>query len=87
MPSPALKKKTYKGMFTFQEAVTHVLLGHALTRAEWKNPMEYILLKDGFLCIHHSADPKERTYRLMVSEGDMVGTDWMIIEETEYVKN
>ena len=85
--SPVPKKKSTSKMIEFSEAVSEIILGHKLTKLEWQNPAEYILLKDGFLCIHHSADKEDQFHRLLVSEGDLIGKDWMVIIEEEYAKN
>lgn len=87
MPTPKPKKRTVKQKFTFAEAILHINEGRKVTKMEWKNPNEYILLHDGFLCIHHSADDDDLFYRLMVSENDLKGEDFQVIVEEDYEKN
>lgn len=58
----------------FFDALRQVYQGRRLTRLEWGNPDTYILLRDGFLCIHQD----NKFSRLLVSDGDMGGDDWII---------
>ena len=77
--SPIPKAKKVSRMMTFGEAMDEVVAGNKVTRLEWERINEYVYIKDGFLVIHHYADPEDKIHRLMVSDGDLTGKDWMII--------
>ena len=79
--SPVPKAKKVSKMMTFSEAMEEVVGGKKVTKLEWERVNEYVFLKDGFLCIHHTADAEDKFHRLMVSEGDLTGKDWMLITE------
>lgn len=77
--SPVPKMKKVSKMMTFGEAMKEVVDGKRVTKLEWERIDEYVFLKDGFLCNHHAGQPEDRIHRLMVSEGDLIGKDWMVI--------
>ena len=77
--SPVPKTKKVSKMMTFGEAMDEVVDGNKVTRLEWERVNEYVFLKDGFLCIHHTADSEDILHRLMVSDGDLTAKDWMVI--------
>lgn len=77
--SPIPKAKKVSKMMTFSEAMAEVVDGKKVTKLEWERVDEYVFLKDGFLCIHHTGQKEDKIHRLMVSEGDLIGKDWMII--------
>lgn len=87
MSSPTPTKKTVSKQMTFPEALLEVIDGYKITKLEWANPSEYVFLHDGFLCIHHSGSDNKTFNRLLVSEGDLIGKDWMVIKEESYDKN
>lgn len=76
-----IENKKVSRMMTFTEALDEILAGKKVTRLEWERVNEYVFLKEGFLSIHHHADRPDVSHRLLVSEGDMTGTDWMIVED------
>jgi hypothetical protein len=51
-----------------------VIDGHKVTKLEWGNPNIVVYL-DGRLRI----DLEDGTHDLLVSQGDMIGTDWVIV--------
>lgn len=85
MPTPPKKptttSKKVSRMMTFAEAIDEILAGKKVTRLEWKRIDEYVFLKEGFLSIHHNAEKPDVAHRLMVSEGDLTGKDWMVIND------
>jgi hypothetical protein len=72
--SPLPKKENIE--IDFPNAIREVLLGKKITKLEWNDPEFYILLQDGYLRIHK---PDNKFYDLIVSDGDMNGTDWVVI--------
>jgi len=60
---------------TFGDAIGEILNKKKVSRVEWNDTQEYGFLKDEFLCIH----TKGKDHRWIVSEADMIATDWVII--------
>ena len=77
------KKKTFEALLTFRDAITPLLAGHKLTKREWDNPKTYIFMREAKLCIHNGNEAQDAFHVLIVSEGDMVGEDWMILTENK----
>lgn len=61
---------------TFGEAMELVAEGKRVTKAEWGNTGIFLELKDGYLKIVKGDKPGDV---LLVSEGDLIGKDWMEI--------
>lgn len=62
---------------TFPEAMALVIEGKRVTKMEWGNTETYLCLDSGFLKIFKGNPSVGST--LLVSEGDMLGIDWMEI--------
>ena len=62
----------------FPEAITALTIGRKITKKEWGDENIYGLLKDGVVTLH-KADGK--FYQWMISDGDLTGTDWYVIEK------
>ena len=62
---------------TFGEAMERVAAGARVTKQEWGNTAIYLQAAGGFLKIF-KPDAKEGK-ALLVSEGDLLGRDWMEI--------
>ena len=62
----------------FSRAIEEVIIGKSITKQEWGNKDEYGLLKDGWLMIHHAG---ETFHKWIVSEADLQGTDWIVIQQ------
>jgi hypothetical protein len=62
---------------TFPQAMERVVSGKRVTRIEWYNKTIFVELLNGFLSI------KQPTgyHQLIVSEGDMRGEDWIVVEK------
>ena len=74
----ATKKLIHQLDLKFPEAMQEVMDGHKVTKREWGNPEICVSLFEGFLRIY---DPKDNKWHpLQVSDGDMLGTDWVIKE-------
>jgi len=61
----------------FPNAIREVMRGARITSLEWGDTDTYVHLSDGRLKIHKSEDGKN--YDLIVSDGDLFGTDWQIL--------
>lgn len=70
-------KKQERLMLTFPQAMAAVIDGHRVTKSEWGNADIYVSLMEGYLRIHKDDGTH---YKLSVSEGDVVGTDWYVLE-------
>jgi hypothetical protein len=62
----------------FTGAIEKIILGKKLTRVEWRNMGTYIVLHEGILKIKKS----DGFHPLLVSEGDLRGDDWIVVEES-----
>ena len=71
-PSPTKLKK----ITTFPQAMAAVIDGKRITKEEWGSPDDYGMLKDNFLMLHRDG----KWYTWMVSDGDLTGLDWVIID-------
>jgi hypothetical protein len=60
----------------FPEAMRVVSKGAKVTKLEWGDPTIYVMLHDSHLSLHKSDG---RFFDLIVSAGDMLGTDWIFV--------
>ena len=60
----------------FPEAIRAVTAGHKITKAEWGDDEYYGVLREGLLMLHKP----DGFYAWIVSEADMVGTDWQVFD-------
>ena len=60
----------------FPTAIQAVTEGKKTTKLEWGNPEFYGVLKDGLLMLHK---PDGNFYQWIVSDGDLLGQDWIIL--------
>jgi len=65
---------------SFPDALKEVITGKKITKLEWNNNQTYVVLKDAILCIHNAKDSSVTFHSLIVSEGDLVGEDWVVLE-------
>ncbi len=73
MPSPKPKVT-----LDFFEALRAVLTGAQITKSEWEDKACYGVLRGGQLMLHKSDG---KFYQWIISEGDMLGEDWMVLME------
>ena len=71
-PTPPSKDKKE---LSFPEAMKAIIAGRKVRRVEWSDEQEYCLLKDSFLMIHRN----EKFHTWVISEGDMLAIDWVIV--------
>ena len=62
----------------FSDAIQKVTEGFKMTKLSWGDMSTYIFLNDGFLRIRK---PDGTTPQLLVSEGDMLGDDWIVVDD------
>jgi hypothetical protein len=77
--SPVPQKNTNTPVtMDFPAAIREVINGKLITRLEWANG-DYCLLQDQWLRIFTTKDQKFHDW--LVSEGDMVTSDWVVKSE------
>jgi hypothetical protein len=62
---------------TFPQAMERVIAGKKVTKVEWGGKSQYVVLMNGFLSIKRPTG----YHQLIVSEGDMRGEDWIVVEK------
>ena len=61
----------------FPEAMQAVIQGRTVTKLEWDDMRYYGELRDGFLMLHK---PDGKFYQWVISEGDLTGTDYILLD-------
>ncbi len=61
---------------SFPVAIRDVIDGKKIHKLEWKDKEYYGFLKDGILCLHK---PDGKTYQWVLSDGDLNGNDYIVI--------
>jgi hypothetical protein len=64
--------------YNFPDAIKDVLGGAHVTRMAWGDVKTFIIMADGFLCIHKSDEDDGVLHALMISEGDLTAEDWIV---------
>jgi hypothetical protein len=64
------------GTKTFPEITKDVIEGKKATRLDWHNSSIYIFLAGGYLQLHKA---EGTTHQLLVSDGDMLASDWIVL--------
>jgi hypothetical protein len=76
MLSPVSNVQSGKPM-GFAEAIQAIIDRKKITKLEWDNPTFYGQLRDGYLMIHLA----DGWHRWLVSDGDLMGVDWVILRD------
>jgi len=63
----------------FPEALRVVIEGKKITKLDWENRDTYISLRGGFLSLYQDG----KWHRLLVSDGDLLGQDWVTVNDTK----
>ncbi len=74
-PLPIAKIENQPNL-SFEKAISRVKGGEKITKREWNNPEYYGVLADGFLKLHK---PDGKLYQWLVSDGDIMRDDWIIL--------
>ena len=69
---------------TFAEIIDCLLDGDKVRRQEWENDGTYLFIQDEKLMIFKPDD--KRLHPLIVSTGDLLGLDWIVIDDPSPVK-
>jgi len=73
------RTKKQPNSYDFFDALREVFNGKVITKLEWNDPNYFVLMRNGHLTLRK---PDEKFYDLIVTDGDMAGTDWVILQET-----
>ena len=73
--SPVISPKGTAIQMDFPDAMREIMAGHTITRLSWDSNEEYCLVKNGILSIF----TKGALHSWLVSDGDMQGTDWVVL--------
>ena len=60
---------------TFPEAAQAIIDGHRVSKLEWENKEHFAELRNGSLMLRLS----DGWHTWIVGDGDMLGTDWIIV--------
>lgn len=81
MASPTVIKPTE---MDFMDALRMVAFnGKRITRLDWNDHDIYVLLRAGFLSIYQNGTVS----RLLVSDADLLATDWIVLEDTSTINH
>lgn len=69
---PSKKVKTMR----FVDALEMVIDGKKITRLEWSDESEYGFMMNSILSIHRGG----KVHNWIVSEGDLLAVDWVVIQ-------
>lgn len=61
----------------FPEALRQVIKGKKITKLEWGNPKFFVYLWNSHLSLQKEDG---ENYDLIVSDGDLMGLDWVVLE-------
>lgn len=70
------KQEQVRSTMNFPEAMKMIILGKTITKEEWGDKQFYGILEDARLKLHK---PDGKSYDWIISEGDLVGTDFIVI--------
>lgn len=74
---PQEDKKPTVVMMDFSQAIKEVISGKKIHKLEWISIEYYGFLNDNILSLHK---PDGKTYQWILSEGDLMGVDWVVIQ-------
>jgi hypothetical protein len=63
-------------LISFAEAIDEVRRGKKITKLEWKDKNYYGFMNEARLRLH---EPNGTLHEWMISEGDIIGNDWMVV--------
>jgi hypothetical protein len=77
-PLPSSTGKDKNVGLSFYLALQALAKGGKITKLEWENENVYGLMHNGLVTLHKDDD---KLYSWLISDGDINGTDWVIIDE------
>jgi hypothetical protein len=72
-----IKKEKPVVMMDFPSAMKEVIQGRKVRRIEWESEEVFVFLHDKYLSIQY---PGKSPSPLLVSDGDLMGEDWIVLE-------
>ena len=64
----------------FPTIVKEILSGKRVTKLEWDDKRSYGVLQGGLLQLHKAGESKEELHPWIINDGDLGGTDWIVID-------
>jgi len=80
-PNQSPKPATIVTQLDFSTVIRKIIDGKRVTKIEWGSEDAYGLLKDGLLMLHKAGEPADKLYKWIISEGDLIGIDWIVLPE------
>ena len=78
--SPSVKDMPQEvGSINFYDAIKEIVNGKRVTKLEWAND-DYCFMRAEILHIH----TKGQDHRWVISEADIVGEDWVLVDVNKY---
>lgn len=75
-PTPTKPITNSPTTMNFSEAVKKIIENHKIHKLEWKDKKYYGFLNNEILCLHK---PDGNNHKWILSEGDLSGTDYVIV--------
>lgn len=76
-PVPPTSNKKVPETMTFPKALEEVMIGKRITRVDWDDEESFGLLRESYLSIRING----KFHQWMVNDGDMMATDWYVLED------
>jgi hypothetical protein len=76
LPNESPRPKMPVGM-SFPDALKEVINGKKITKMEWMNKDIYGILANGILMLHK----EDGFHQWVLSEGDLNGRDWVVLDQ------
>ena len=78
-PVPA-KTVNFKTM-DFPEAIRKVAEGKEISRIDWNAPNSYYFLRGGSLMVHKQEEGPTVFHLVLLNDGDLLATDWVVRDD------
>jgi len=85
--SPVPKNPASNKLMDFPDAIRKVAEGKEITRLEWNAPNSYYFLRGGSLMVHKQEEGPTVFHYVILNDGDLLATDWVIKEEAKALIN
>ena len=81
-PRPRPARISTAEEMTFPDALRKVMDGRKITKIEWKDNNIYGCMKDDILTLHNNG----KDFQWIISSGDLMGDDWIVLQEQGVIK-
>lgn len=65
---------------SFPDAMAEAFKGNRITKEEWNSQNNFAMLRNGTLQIYTAGKEGLKWYNWIISDGDMAGLDWFVVE-------